>query len=337
MTAAAKRKHLFQNSLFEEIDEDRLDQIWSEFWANYPEGIRALKHLARLFKQPRSHRPQSSLIIAGPATGKSAIARQFEKTVNPNNDPGKEERVMPVVYVQAPPDGKVAALYSDILEAINEPYKPTWQPLRKQHLVLFMLTKLKTRMLIVDELHHFLAGNVRDRSVFMNVLKHLSSELQICIVGVGTKEVLRAMHVDEQFASRFEPYQIQRWEPDEEYMRFLIQVCRHAKFKGTAQLKRKAFVRRIHALSKGLTGETWKLICKLIEYAEINGYDQLEIEMLDQIDWTMPGERRWIASRNTRQEKAYGTDTRRDIGKPAGEASKNDRSTKRKPQARPEQ
>lgn len=216
---------------------------------------------------------------------------------------------MPVVYAQAPPDGKVSALYSVILDAINEPYKPTWQPLRKQHLVFLMLTKLKTRMLIIDELHHFLAGNAHDQGIFMNVLKHLSSVLQISIVGVGTKEVLRAMHVDEQFASRFEPYRIQRWEADEEYMRFLIQVCRHAGFKGTVQLKKKAFVGRIHTLSKGLTGETWKLMCKLIEYAETNGFDHLDIDMLDKIDWTMPGERRWLASRNTRQETENGTDT----------------------------
>jgi len=154
-------------------------------------------------------------------------------------------------------------------------------------------------MLIVDELHHFLVGNVRDQSVFMNVLKHLSSELQICIVGVGTKEVLRAMHVDEQFSSRFDPYRIERWDADEDYVRFLIQICRHARFKETAQLKRKAFVRRIHTLSKGLTGETWKLMCKLIECAETNDFDQLDIDMLDKIDWTMPGERRWIASRTS--------------------------------------
>ena len=65
-------------------------------------------------------------------------------------------------------------------------------------------------MLIVDELHIMLAGNISDRSVFMNVLKHLSSKLQIPTVGIGTKEVLRTMHTDEQFASRFEPYRIKK-------------------------------------------------------------------------------------------------------------------------------
>jgi len=237
--------------------------------------------------------------------------------VNPVLDPKEEGRVMPVVYVQAPPDGKAGALYSDILEAVSAPCTPTWQILRKQHQAMLMLTKLKTRILIVDELHHMLAGNIHDRSVFMNVLKHLSSELQICIVGIGTKEVLRAMHVDEQFASRFEPYRIERWEPDEEYLRFLVQICRHAKFTGTTKLKGKAFVRRIHTLSKGLTGETWKLMCKLIEFAETNDFDQLDIDLVDKIDWIMPGERRWLASRNCNLETPKETDPQWDHGRSA--------------------
>lgn len=56
MTAAAKRKHSVQDTLFEGINEKRLDEIWKEFYVNYPEGTRAQKYLARQLKQPRSHR-----------------------------------------------------------------------------------------------------------------------------------------------------------------------------------------------------------------------------------------------------------------------------------------
>lgn len=39
-------------------------------------------------------------------------------------------------------------------------------------------------------------------------------------------------------------------------MRFIIQICRHSGFKDTTLIKRKPFVRRVHTLSKGLTGNS---------------------------------------------------------------------------------
>jgi len=297
MTAALKRTppptHI---GLFDNIDEERLERIWTPFWLNYPEGTRALEYLARLLKQPKSHRPQSCLIIADPAAGKTALAKQFVKTVNPEFTGKGEGRTMPVVYVQAPPNGNAALLYTAILESIGAPHRPTWLMNRKIFELQNLLPKLGTRMLIVDELHHILAGTVRDRSVFLNVLKSLSSEFGIPIVGIGTKELLRAMHTDEQFASRFEPYRLKQWNADEDYARFLVQLCRHAGFKDTSAVKQKGFVRTIHRQSKGLTGEAWKLMSRLLEYAETQGSDKLDIGMLEKIGWVMPGERRWMAS-----------------------------------------
>lgn len=308
------KKNIQSTSLFGGIDTARLKRIWKPFWINYPEGTRVLTHLEWIFKQPKSYRTQCSLIIADPAAGKTAIAKQFVKTMNPPQKQGEEDREIPVVYAQAPPNGTAAGLYTNILRAVHAPYQSTWHVPRKQDQVLHMLTKLKTRMLIVDELHAMLAGNVHDRSIFMSVLKFLSSELQIPIVGIGTKEALRAMHTDEQFANRFEPFRVEKWSADENYVHFMTKVCRHAGFKDTALLRRKPFVRHVHTLSKGLTGETWKLICRLIEYAETEGTTKLTMEMLDNIVWTTPGERRWAASRNIKQEKTNGTDTRENHG-----------------------
>lgn len=299
-----KQKSVAQASFFNNIDVAQIDRIWTSFWINYPEGTRALEHLAWLLMQPRSYRPQNCLIIAASAAGKTSIAKQFVKSVNPVQKMDDTERRIPVVYVQAPPNGKADALYTAILESIGAAYKPTWRFLRKQQQVFEMIDKLKTRMLIIDEAHHMLAGNTSDLSIYMNVLKHLGSTLQIPIVCLGTKEVLRAMHTDEQFASRFDPYRIEKWEVNEDYMRFLVQICRHAKFKSTETIKKREFVRRIHALSKGLTGETWKLMCKLIEYAETEGSKTLSIGMLDRVDWVTPGERRWEASRHPNQARA---------------------------------
>lgn len=330
-----KPKPACQASFFSNIDEARIDRIWTPYWINYREGTLALEYLASLLKQPRSFRPQNCLIIADPAAGKTSIAKQFEKSVNPVSLDGETERVVPVVYVQAPPDGKADGLYTEILETIGAAYRTTWRFLRKQQLVFELFDKLQTRMLIIDETHHMLAGNDHERSVFMNVLKHLGTTLQIPIVCLGTKELLRAMHTDEQFASRFEPFRIEKWEADEEYVRFIVQICRHAEFNNTSSLKKREFVRRIHAMSRGLTGETWKLMNRLIEYAETLGASTIDINMLDKIKWVTPGERRWIASRNRKLEMTTGTIIESEPGDHVAETPKKERKTRRNTQTQP--
>lgn len=336
MTKTSTRNAKTQTSfsMMGDIDEERIDRIWKPFWINYPEGTRALRHLEWILKQPKSHRTQSSLITAEPAAGKTAIAMQFTKMANPPHKIGDDDKHIPVVYVQSPPDGKAAGLYTAILKKIGVLYQTTWHVARKQDQVLLMLTKFRTRMLIIDELHTMLSGNINERSVYMSVLKHLSTELQIPIVGIGTKEALRAIQTDEQFASRFEPYRIDKWAADEEYVRFLIQICRHAGFKDTSLLKGKPFVRRVHTLSKGLTGETWKLMSRLIEYAETEGSGKLTPDMLDKIKWIMPGERRWLASQSTRQEANNGTDIRGDHVVTSDRAQEEDRDAKQETDAK---
>ena len=47
-----------------------------------------------------------------------------------------------------------------------------------------------SRALIIDEIHHLLAGSVREQRSLLNQLKFLSSELRMPIVALGTSEAL---------------------------------------------------------------------------------------------------------------------------------------------------
>lgn len=278
-------------------EEDKLYQhLFSKYWIDYPAGRAGLKHLDLIFKQPKSYRPQCSLIVGETAAGKTTLVKKFMYRTNRASKSNDESRCMPVVYVQSPPKADAAALYTNILRNVGAPYRATWQLARKQDQVLCILTNLGTRMLIVDELHSMLAGHFNDRGVYMNVLKFLSNELQIPLVGVGTKEVNRAIQTDQQFGNRFEPYALEAFKPDKDYVRFMMQICRHAKFMDFGLINKMPFVRRAHAMTKGLAGETWKLVSRLIYYAETEGNGKLTMDMLDRIDWTMPTLRRRAAS-----------------------------------------
>lgn len=52
--------------------------------------------------------------------------------------------------------------------------------------------------MIIDEVHHLLAGSVREQRQLLNQLKFISNELRMPIVALGTSEALYAMQTDPQ-------------------------------------------------------------------------------------------------------------------------------------------
>ena len=83
-----------------------------------------------------------------------------------------------------------------------------------EHDALRQLKKAKPRLLAIDEIHHLLARTPREQRAALNVLKFLSNELRVSIVGLGTGEALHVMRTDPQIASRFEscalPFSLRR-------------------------------------------------------------------------------------------------------------------------------
>lgn len=279
-------------SLFEDPEVTIFQRIFAPCYIDYPQGRTVLKRFRQTYLQPKSYRPQCCLLIGEPAAGKTTLARQFLRSVNPEINGTEEAKRMPAVYVQSPPKADAAALYSNILKNVGAPFQPHWQIARKQDQVLQILTRLGTRLLIVDELHAMLAGHLSDRSVYMNVLKFLSNELQIPLIGIGTKDVNRAIQTDQQFGNRFEPIVLSPFKADKDYVRFMIQVCKHAEFEGFEVLQDKDLVRRIHTMTGGSVGETWRFLSRLIHYAETEGSGRFTADILDKVNWVMPTLRR---------------------------------------------
>lgn len=268
------------------------ERIWRPCWIGYRVAEEGLERLTRLYTHPKTHRPPCCLIVGDTNNGKTTLALKFQQIHNLPAADTEEATIMPVVVVQAPPGADAGALYNGILRAVGAPFSPSTRMDRKQDQVLKLLTNLGTRMLIIDELHNILAGKVDQRSLFLNVLKYLSNELRIPLVGIGTKEVLRAVQTDQQLGNRFEPFFMPRWEANKEYAKFLVQICNHAGFEDSKVAKARAFVTRVHTMSEGLTGETWKAMCIVSEHAETTGKKSLALEMLNEIPWTRPSERR---------------------------------------------
>jgi len=290
-----------QSTLFGPLDDDlpsEMDQavnsIWRPCWIDYPAATAGLEKLRSIYRHPRTKRPPCLLIVGLPNSGKTSLVKEFEREVTPARSDEDELDWAPVLYVQAPPTADASALYLSILRRIGAPEEFSGRVPKLQDQTLRLLEKLRTRVLIVDELAYMLSGTASQRSVYSNVVRHLSNELEISIVGVGTKKLLRTFQTDQQSGSRFEPLFIPRWKMGQDYFEFIVQICLRAGLKPDGAFTDKAFIERIFRMSEGLTGETWKLMCLVIENAVRNDKKTVSPDMLKKVDWVAPSERRKI-------------------------------------------
>lgn len=202
-------------------DEERILKIRSERWIGYPRAKSILARLEELVAHPRTHRMPNLLLVGDTNNGKTMLARRFVQAHPARDNPAGDNVLAPVILVQAPPVPDEGRFYNAILELLFAPYRPGERVDKKQFQVMKLLRYVELKVLVIDEIHHILAGNLNRQRAFLNVLKYLGNELQISIVGVGTRDAFRAIQTDPQLANRFEPIVLPRWEPDNDFLRLL--------------------------------------------------------------------------------------------------------------------
>ena len=263
-------------------------------WIDYPAAKGLMAQLRDLHdQQPDNDRPNGLLVYGPTNNGKTSAALRFARQTNRTALKAEGVRRVPVIHAQMPPGPDLGALYGNILRAVNAPTQPTWRWERKQEQVLQLAGTLGLRMLIIDEVHNLLQGKIDQRSLVLNGLKFLSNELRIPIVAIGTNEARIAFQTDQQLGNRFEPLEMPRWRQGKDYAWFLKQLCGGLELHdGDDLLASRAVVERIHHLTDGLTGETFRLLAKLRVFAGQQDEQTLRLEWLGEIDWVHPNDRR---------------------------------------------
>ena len=270
---------------------DRIQEVRKIRWIDYQVATTATEWLSRLFELPQTHRPHCGLIYSDTNNGKTTICRRFARGKNAAVE-SKKNSIVPVLMVQAPAIPNVRGLYDAMLRALNAPYLATARPERKYHQLLWLLPNAGIQMIIIDEIHHVLAGKVDQRSIFMNSIKALSNELDIPIIASGTQDALRAFQTDQQLGNPFEPLHLPRWTVGWQYALFLARLCESMDLRKPSNFHSGRLVTRFHTMSEGLTGESTKLMSAAAEVAIKTGREMVDIDLLDEVRWTAPGERR---------------------------------------------
>ncbi len=277
-------------------DDVRITRIRGERWIGYPRATKVIERLEDLLVHPKRHRMPNLLLVSDTNNGKTTLAKRFVSRHPHTLDPEGENSECPVIMVQAPPQPDEGRLYNAILQNTYALFKPSSRVDQRQFQVLALLRLVRARMLIIDEIHHLLAGSSLRQRHFRNVIRALGNELEIPIVAIGTREAFNAFHTDEQLENRFEPAWLPRWNVDSkedaiEYRRLLSSFERTLHLRAPSQLDEPSMAVRILSMTGGTIGETADLLSRAAVYAIRTGKEQITPSILERCGYIVPAKR----------------------------------------------
>lgn len=272
--------------------EDRIERIRGERWIGYTKARQILEKLEDLLTHPKVHRMPNLLLIGDTNNGKTVIINRFYQKHPATESEEEGENILPVMMLQCPSVPDESRFYDSILEKLFAPYKASDRPQKKQFQAIHLLTQLKTKILVLDEIHHIIAGSLSKQRHFLNTIKYLGNELKIPIVGSGTKEAFHAIQTDPQLSNRFEPVFLPRWELDTEFQRLLMSFEQMLPLKNPSNLIEDKMAVKLLSMSEGYIGELSSVLRKTAVQAVKTDEERITLELLDKIEWKRPSERK---------------------------------------------
>lgn len=291
MTNSASHLNKEAQALLALSDTERINRIRGERWIGYPLALQILDQLEDLLTHPKTHRMPCLSIVGDTNNGKTMIVMRMVERHPPSDNPSGDTIILPVLYIQAPTKPDEGLLYDAILEKLAAPFRHNDRPRKKRFQVITMLKRIGVLMLIIDEIHDLLAGTPAQQRVFLAVIKHLSIELQIPLVGVGLEEASVLLKSDPQLANRFRTARLPRWEMGKEYLRLLASFEAMLPLKEPSNLIAPQCAQKVLGMSEGLIGEISSILKEAAIHAIKTKKEKIDIDVLNKIRWVQPSAR----------------------------------------------
>jgi hypothetical protein len=276
---------------------ERIQHIKKPRWIGYGRAREVLEKLEDLLVHPVQPRMPNMLIIGETNNGKTMLVSKFREKHAAEENPTGETVNIPVLYIQAPPSPDERGLYNAILNRLFESQRKRNDPTdAKRDHVIEVLRRVNLGMIMVDEIHHLLAGAYVKQRNCLNVLKYLGNELCVPLVGIGTAEAMRAVQTDPQLANRFTPEVLPKWTKNTELARLLASFERVLPLRLPSQLAAPTLAGRIVDLSGGTIGEMSVLLNAAATYAINTSEERITVETLDVCGYVSPSMRKQAAA-----------------------------------------
>lgn len=278
--------------LLSEPDEVRIRAIRAGTWMGYERAKEILERMEDLLNYPQITRMPNMLLVAPSFNGKTSILERFMSLHAPDMDTDAEVMTCPVVMVEAPPSPDVSAFYSRILDALMAPYKPSASIQEKNTQVKHLFRTLRVKVLIVDEIHHLIAGSLNRQKDFRNALKSLGNEAKICTIAAGIEDAYNAFVADPQMSSRFVPEELPLWKPGKETGTLLATLERRTPLRKPSNLKSPEMMSEMCLRSEGTLGDLCDLFKELAVDAIRNKSEEITLDRIRSIRWVPPSKRK---------------------------------------------
>ncbi|AYQ27485.1 MULTISPECIES: TniB family NTP-binding protein [unclassified Polaromonas] len=279
-------------ALINSSDQDRILAIRGGTWVNYTLAKETVSQLEDLLAYPQVTRMPNILLVAPSNNGKTSILERFVSLHPPLLDPESEVTVCPVLMIECPSSPDISAFYSRILDALMAPYKPTAPPQEKLSQIKRLFKSLGVRMLILDEIHHLIAGTLNKQKDFRNALKSLGNETKVVIVAAGIEDAYNAFATDPQMSSRFYPVELPTWKANADFGSLLITMESRTPLKKPSNLKDPAKMLALHTRSEGTLGDICDLFKALAVDAIKSGVEEITLERIGTLRWVPPSRRK---------------------------------------------
>lgn len=291
--------HLSQRSAekLQLSDAERIEHLRKPRWIGYPSAQGILDKLEDLLRHPKQPRMPNMLLVGETNNGKTMLIEHFRK-LHPADENLQGDAIrVPVLAVQAPPGPDERGFYNAILSRLFERQMPSESTDRKRDRVVAILRRIDLGLIVIDEIHHLLAGPALKQRNFLNVIKYLGNELRVPLVGVGTADALRALQADSQVQNRFIPEVLPRWELNADFARLLASFELLLPLKQPSNLAERGMASRLLALSGGTIGELSRLLDEAAIEAIRRKVERIDESTLAGCAYVPPSARNAVASR----------------------------------------
>lgn len=294
MSTPSTYSHLSETAsgLAERSDEERIYVIREGTWLGYKDAKRILARMEDLLNYPRITRMPNMLLVAPSFNGKTSILQRFLSQHLPDLDPTDEITICPVVMVESPPKPDISDFYTRILDVLMTPYKPTASVPEKYSQIKRLFRQMEVKMLIVDEIHHLIAGSLNRQQEFRNALKSLGNETMVTIVAAGIEDAYNAFNTDPQMSSRFTPEELPLWKANNEFGSLLATLEMRMPLRRQSNLKEPATMLAIHTRSEGTLGDMCDLVKELAVDAIRSKMERITLERVNALQWIPPSKRK---------------------------------------------
>ena len=273
-------------------DAERIQLIRAGTWIALDHVKDVLDRLEELRTYPRVTRMPCLLLVGPPFSGKTSLLEHFRDQHPADLDAEAQTTTCEILMIDAPPKPDLSDFYSRILDVLMAPYKPTAPVHEKYSQVKRLFAQVGVKVLIVDEIHHLIAGSQNRQREFRNALKSLGNETKVSIVASGIEEAYTAFNADAQMSSRFQPYELPRWNLGRQLGTLLKTLERRTPLRGASDLHMPSTMSAIHARAESSLGD----ICDLVKEAAVKairtGEERITLPLLDKLDWVPPSKRK---------------------------------------------